>query len=85
LLTLPDAIPPSLTAALRNLKVKNVVILGGPSAVSPGVESQLQVTASTSSAGGNLSVTRLAGALRYDTMAAIDAVFDRARWAPLAR
>ena len=75
LLTLPDAIPASVSAALRSLKVKNVVILGGPSAVSPAVESQLATTASTASAGGTLNVTRLAGTNRYDTMAAIDAVF----------
>ncbi|MHB8466810.1 MAG: cell wall-binding repeat-containing protein, partial [Acidimicrobiales bacterium] len=57
------------------LKVKNVVILGGTSAVSSDVATALANTASTSSAGGNLSVTRVFGNNRYETMQAIDTAF----------
>jgi len=58
-------------AALRQLKTKNVFLLGGPNAISPAVESQLSSQASTSQQGGNLVVTRIAGPGRYDTAALI--------------
>jgi putative cell wall-binding protein len=72
LLTDPATVLPDLTTALTNLKVRNIVILGGTSAVSADVENQLGQTPSTASGAANLQVKRLQGANRYDTMAAID-------------
>jgi putative cell wall-binding protein len=59
LLTDPSSVPAETALAMQTLKTKNVTILGGPSAVSPFVESQLR------SAG--LFVTRIQGANRYQT------------------
>ncbi|HJR38671.1 MAG TPA: cell wall-binding repeat-containing protein [Nocardioidaceae bacterium] len=59
LLTDPNGVPVETALALQTLKTKNVTILGGTSAVSPAVESQLR------SAG--LFVDRIAGANRYQT------------------
>lgn len=66
-------VPPATLSALSSLKTKNVVLLGGTSAVSAAVQSQLASTTSTASGGGTLNVSRLSGTTRYDTMAAIDA------------
>jgi putative cell wall-binding protein len=71
LLTTPDLpLSSSTTTALTVMKTKNVIILGGTSAVSAAEQTQLSQTAS--SAGGTLSVVRASGATRYDTMEAID-------------
>ena len=59
LLTLPDAVPSSTTAALHQLGVKRITILGGPDAVSTGVQAQLTRM--------GYVVGRLAGADRYQT------------------
>ncbi len=67
LLTAADTVPTSTLAALRDLKTKNVGILGGVGAVSQAVADQLAATASTSSAGGNLVIGRVAGGDRYQT------------------
>ncbi len=74
LLTDPNAVPPETVAALAALKVKNVDLLGGTGAISTAVQLQLASLASTSAGGGNLVVTRIAGADRYATSGAIDAV-----------
>lgn len=67
-----DPVPPATLSALKALKTKDVTILGGTSAVGKDVQSTLAATPSAASAGGNLVVTRIAGATRYDTMLAID-------------
>lgn len=72
LLTDPNSVPSDTLSALSTLQTKNVIILGGTSAVSQAVQDQLAGTSSTSSQGGNLNVTRIAGATRYDTMEMID-------------
>jgi putative cell wall-binding protein len=75
-----DPVPQSTLQALSALKVKNVVILGGPAAVGTDVQQTLSETPSTSSAGGNLDVSRLynqdgcSSCNRYDTMEAVDTV-----------
>ena len=71
LLTDPNSVPAVTLQALRDLKVKNVGILGGTSAVSSAVAQQLAATPSTAAAGGNLVVTRVGGATRYQTAAEI--------------
>jgi len=72
LTTVHDPIPAATLSSLNSLKVKNVIIVGGTSAVGDDVATTLGQTASSNTAGGNLSVTRLSGPTRYDTMAAID-------------
>ncbi len=62
LLTAPDALPGSTGAALQQLGVSSVVIVGGTSAVSSAVQDQLQT---------QYSVSRIAGADRYATAAAV--------------
>jgi len=69
LLTDADDVPPETLDALQTLKVKQVGILGGTYAVSDAVSSELETTASTNSAGGDLVVGRIAGADRYQTAA----------------
>lgn len=59
LLTRGDALSPSAAAVLRELKIKNVVILGGPASVGPGVEATLRKQ--------GYQVTRIADANRYST------------------
>ncbi|MHA7274469.1 peroxidase family protein [Arthrobacter sp. TMT4-20] len=66
LLTSTSAIPAETVAELQRLVPQRIVILGGPEAVSAGVEAALQdYTTGT--------VTRLAGDDRYETAAAISA------------
>jgi putative cell wall-binding protein len=72
LLTDPNTLSPETAAALGTLKTQNVIVLGGSDAVSDAVVTSLEATASTASAGGNLTVTRISGATRFDTAAAID-------------
>jgi len=71
LLTDPNTLPSSTVQALSELQTQNVIILGGTYAVSDAIASELASTTSTSSAGGDLVVTRIAGPTRYDTAAAI--------------
>jgi len=59
LLTEKDLLTPSTLAVLLELKIKKVVILGGPASVAPAVEAQL--------AKAGVSVSRLEGATRYNT------------------
>ncbi|WP_299167676.1 peroxidase family protein [uncultured Arthrobacter sp.] len=66
LLVSPNAIPAETVAELQRLAPQRIVVLGGPIAVSTGVETALgEYTAGT--------VTRLAGDNRYGTAAAISA------------
>jgi len=69
ILLLPSSgpVPDTILNALRALKTKNVILLGGTAAIGPDVASQLANTVSTSSQGGSLNVTRVAGDTRYDT------------------
>lgn len=67
-----DPIPSETLNALSTLKTKNVTIVGGTSAVGSDVQATLASTTSTASGGGTLSVSRIAGATRYDTMQDID-------------
>jgi putative cell wall-binding protein len=72
LLTTPSApVPAPTLEALRTLRTRNVVLLGQTTAVSQAVQDALASTTSTNAAGGNLNVTRIGGATRYDTMRAI--------------
>ena len=61
------SVPAMTKQTLADLKVKNVVLLGGPAALSPAVEEDLKSTDSTASGGGKLSVRRIGGADRYET------------------
>ena len=72
LLTTTDTTPPETVAALSQLGVKNVDVLGGPLAVSDAQYQALSQTASTNSAGGDLVLTRLAGADRFATSNVVD-------------
>lgn len=67
LLTEKASVPAITKTALQNLKAKNVTILGLTDAVSAAVENDLKDDASTNAAGGNLVVTRIGGADRYET------------------
>lgn len=62
LLVEPDSVPASTAAALRDLGVKDVVVLGGTAAVSARVVDALD---------DSYTVTRVAGTTRYGTAAAI--------------
>jgi putative cell wall-binding protein len=71
LLTARDALPESTEAALADLQVRSVTILGGPAAVSLAVQARLTAL--------GYAVTRLAGPTRYDTSVAVaDAALERA-------
>jgi len=71
LLTTPDLpLSSSTQAALSTLKTSSVIILGGTAAVSEAEQTQLSQTAS--SAGGTITVSRISGPTRYDTMEAVD-------------
>jgi putative cell wall-binding protein len=63
LLTHPEGLPEATLTALQRLGPTNVIVVGGPSAVGPGVEEEL--------ASRFPSVTRLAGTDRYETAAAV--------------
>jgi peptidoglycan-N-acetylglucosamine deacetylase len=68
LLVAPDAIPASTRSELQRLAPPKIVIVGGPSVVSSGVEAALRSYSA--------SVSRLAGADRYQTAIAVSkAVF----------
>ncbi|WP_350347325.1 cell wall-binding repeat-containing protein [Agromyces sp. G08B096] len=58
LLTDPGYVPAATTAELQRLKPSSIVLVGGPAAVSPAVQSELSKLA---------PVTRIAGADRYET------------------
>ena len=62
LLVTPNTIPAVTSSALSDIGVNDVVILGGPNAVSPQVEAQLRQ---------NYGVTRVEGRDRYETAVAI--------------
>jgi len=71
LLTTPDLpLSPSTTSALATLGAKNIVLVGGTSAISQAEQNQLGQT--TAVGGGVINVSRISGATRYDTMLAID-------------
>ena len=67
LLSTPSTLPATTKAELQRLKPTEIVVLGGPGAVSEGVATQLKALAT----GG--TVTRIAGADRYATAAAVSA------------
>ncbi|GAC1540944.1 MAG: hypothetical protein NVS3B12_28200 [Acidimicrobiales bacterium] len=60
-------IPQETLDALKALKTSAVTILGLQSAVGDDVAQQLSSTQSTSAGGGNIKVSRIGGATRYDT------------------
>ena len=62
LLTYPDSLPSQVLAEIQALAPQNIIILGGPGAVSAGIADQLQALA---------AVERLWGPDRYATAAAI--------------
>lgn len=59
LLTEKASLTPSTRLVLRELGIKNVIILGGTESVSPAVETQLKAA--------GISVSRIEGATRYNT------------------
>jgi len=63
LLTDPDALPSVTATELRRLAPSRIVVLGGPAAVSAGVEAQLEPLAE--------EVFRIAGTSRYGTAASL--------------
>jgi len=63
LLSAPNALPPETTAALDDLPIEQVLIVGGTAAISEAVDQQLE--------GRGLNVVRLAGATRTQTAAEI--------------
>jgi putative cell wall-binding protein len=63
LLVPPDRLPDSVLAELQRLGVSDVVIVGGPAAVSGRIAAELAATGRT--------VTRLAGSNRYSSAAAV--------------
>lgn len=72
LLTTPHVpVPPSTLAGLQALKAEHVVLVGGLGAIGQDVQDALAQVTSTSASGGSLEVTRVGGATRYDTMAAV--------------
>ena len=71
LLTDPNTLSPETAAALGTLKTRSVVVLGGSGAVSDTVVNAIAAMASTNSAGGQITVTRIFGASRYDTDKAV--------------
>ena len=71
LLTNPDSLSAAAAQALRELKTKNVTVLGGNLAISDNVVNQLTGMASTSTQGGNIAPSRLFGPTRYETAASI--------------
>jgi putative cell wall-binding protein len=66
LLTNPTSLSPQTSAEITSLGITNVLITGGLTAVSAGVETSLKALA-----GGTLTTTRLAGATRFETSVAI--------------
>ena len=68
LLTAPSSLSPAARQAIRDLRVAQVVILGGPQAVTESVASELRSITSTSTNGGPLTVLRVSGTNRWDTM-----------------
>jgi len=71
LLTDADTVPAATLQAFKDMKVKDVAILGGTNAISQAVQAELEATPSTNAAGGNLVTERIAGADRYDTAALV--------------
>ncbi|MBW8825625.1 MAG: cell wall-binding repeat-containing protein [Acidobacteria bacterium] len=61
------AIPKATMDALAALKVQNVSLLGGTTAIASSVEDQLKATNSTAPGGAKLNVTRIGGTSRYVT------------------
>ncbi|MHB8669955.1 MAG: cell wall-binding repeat-containing protein, partial [Acidimicrobiales bacterium] len=59
LLTHRTSVPTATTAALQALKTRKVVLIGGPAAIDPQVETQLT--------GAGLAVSRVGGKDRFDT------------------
>jgi putative cell wall-binding protein len=59
LLTDRDSLPAATRTALQRLRTKNVIILGGPAAVSPTVEAEVERL--------GITTERLAGADRFET------------------
>ena len=68
LLVSTSAIPPAIATELTRLKPASIVILGGTGAVSSSVQTALKAYTTSKTAG---SVSRLSGADRYATSAAI--------------
>jgi len=67
LLTTSNALSAAARTGLSNLRARNVIILGGPTAVSAAVEAELRGLTSTAVGGGLLTVSRIGGADRYET------------------
>ncbi len=72
LLTRRDTVPPETESALRQLRPKRVVVVGGESAVSTTVLERLRLYARSG------QVLRLAGTDRYDTAAAVSQLYPAA-------
>ncbi|MHB8671700.1 MAG: cell wall-binding repeat-containing protein, partial [Acidimicrobiales bacterium] len=64
-------LPPSTVWALEQLRTKNIIVAGGPAAVSADVADALAARNSTSGAGGRIGVSRVGGDSRLDTMVSL--------------
>lgn len=85
LLTNPAFLPDSTIAELRRLKPKKVIIVGGPGTVSAGVADHLNSLAREFNNSPATTVTRIAGADRYETSRLIAAqAFPQASGAYIA-
>jgi len=71
LLTDPKALPAETLNALKELQPKQLYLIGGEGAISAAVQTELQAQLNLSSS----QITRLHGASRYDTMAAVAQAF----------
>lgn len=71
LLTADDAVPPVTLQVMADLGVRDVVLLGGPAVIGPGVLEEL--------AAAGIDATRIAGPSRIETAAEIAAVISRQR------
>jgi putative cell wall-binding protein len=72
LLTDPATLSPETSAALGTLHTRTVWIVGGTDAVAPGIATAVAAMTSTSPQGGLITVNRIAGQSRYDTMQMVD-------------
>ena len=72
LLTTKNQVPQETMDALKQMKPSQVYLIGGEGVISPAVAKQIYSSLNLSSS----SVTRLAGASRYETMAAVGKAFE---------
>jgi putative cell wall-binding protein len=65
-------VPAATLDALRTLKTAQLILVGLSGAIGDDVQAQFELTPSTAPGGGDLVVSRIGGATRYDTMNLLD-------------